>query len=155
VLDPREPVHWVTGTAAPCLSIFKPLLLSAELPQSGATPSGSFDARALWWRHEQLHRAAILGDFHRVLASIGDERDAIEARFMQRVTEVVAGGNRVDRSRVVRECWREATELEDAWLARFDRVSAVELDAYRATWLKLSRTADMEGLARALAGPRS
>jgi dipeptidase len=55
-LDRSGAIHWVTGTAAPCTSIFKPVLLSAGLPSHGAEPTDRFDAATLWWRHELLHR---------------------------------------------------------------------------------------------------
>ncbi|MCC6717041.1 MAG: C69 family dipeptidase, partial [Acetobacteraceae bacterium] len=49
-------VHWVTGTSAPCTSIFKPVFLDAGLPAQGPRPGDRHDPATLWWRHEQLHR---------------------------------------------------------------------------------------------------
>ncbi|MFN8126408.1 MAG: C69 family dipeptidase [Candidatus Nanopelagicales bacterium] len=51
---------WVTGTAAPCTSIFKPAWVDSGLPDTGPRPRGWFDARTLWWRHELLHRRTLL-----------------------------------------------------------------------------------------------
>ena len=31
-------VHWVTGTAAPCISIFKPIVMDVSLPVHGPRP---------------------------------------------------------------------------------------------------------------------
>ncbi|CCI53570.1 Peptidase U34, dipeptidase (modular protein) [Nostocoides jenkinsii Ben 74] len=48
--------HWVTGTAAPCTSLFKPVALA---PPSWPQPTGlsnRADTAHLWWRHERLHR---------------------------------------------------------------------------------------------------
>ena len=47
-------VHWVTGTAAPCSSIFKPVFADAPPPAHGPRPTDHFDPRVLWWRHERL-----------------------------------------------------------------------------------------------------
>ncbi len=71
-------MHWVTGTSAPCTSLFKPVLFETGLPPQGAAPTDRFDAAASWWRHEQLHRA-MLADFGPSLAALEGERDALEA----------------------------------------------------------------------------
>ena len=52
-------LHWVTASAAPCLSLFKPLVLGAGLPDQGLHPDDRFDPQTRWWRHEILHRTAL------------------------------------------------------------------------------------------------
>ena len=47
-----QAVHWVTGTAAPCLSIFKPIVPGVPLPAQGPRPKDKCDPATLWWRHE-------------------------------------------------------------------------------------------------------
>ena len=55
-LAPDKVVHWVTGTAAPCTGLFKPVLMETGLPSHGTQPGGEEDHTSLWWRHEQLRR---------------------------------------------------------------------------------------------------
>ena len=43
---------WATGTAAPCLSVFRPV--SVQQPRDVGTPTGVQD-ESLWWRFESVH----------------------------------------------------------------------------------------------------
>ena len=133
-------VHWITGTAAPCTSIFKPVFADAPPPAHGPRPTDHFDPLALWWRHELLHRA-MLGDFPIHLAAIRDERDALEAEFHARVADVLAGGDAADRAEVVATCWQEAMAVEDRWMAEIDAAAPPGEAAYRASWVKMNRLA--------------
>jgi len=47
---------WATGTAAPCLSVFRPV--SVQQPRDIGTPTGTPD-ESLWWRFESVHRALL------------------------------------------------------------------------------------------------
>ena len=72
-------LHWVTGTAAPCTSLFAPVRV--EVPVDvGPNPSDVFDPSTRWWRHEVLHRAAMV-DPQALLARFAPERDLIEATW--------------------------------------------------------------------------
>ena len=47
---------WATGTAAPCLSVFRPV--SVHQARDVGTPTGTPDD-SLWWRSEFVHRALL------------------------------------------------------------------------------------------------
>ena len=110
-----RPVHWMTGTSAPCLSLFKPVLFDTGLPPQGPAPRDRSDNDSLWWRHERLHRA-VLDDYAARAAGIVGERDAIEADFQARV-EAERGGPVEALKAVVAACWREADAVEARWMA--------------------------------------
>ena len=71
--------HWVTATAAPCTSLFKPVYVHEPL-DLGPPPSDRFDQRTLWWRHELLHRSAIKDPA--VAMGFATERDEVERRWL-------------------------------------------------------------------------
>ena len=137
-----ESIHWVTATASPCLSIFKPLLIDVQVPLD-VRPTDRFDSRALWWRHERLHRAAVMDDFGRVLEDIRPERDALEAGFRARMAGLSSGASTSDRQRAVTDCWREAMEMEDRWLARTTRILDRGTTRHHEVWSNLNRIAAM------------
>lgn len=137
-------VHWVTATAAPCTSIFKPVLPGIALPAHGSRPTDRFDPRTLWWRHEQLHRA-MLDEFPIHLAAIRAERDALEAAFRSRIDGVLTGGSDADRTQAVAECWADADATERRWLDEIGGSAVRSTRAqYRASWSEMNRRAGME-----------
>lgn len=78
-LAPAGARHWVTATAAPCLSLYKPISVDDPL-DLGPPPRDRDDGRSLWWRHERLHRR-VIGDAAQC-AAIAGERDALEAAWL-------------------------------------------------------------------------
>jgi secernin len=145
-LRPERAIHWVTGTSAPCTGVFKPFFFDACLPDTGPMPGDVFDPRALWWRHEAFHRAA-LRDYPDAMRKIGEERDALEARFRERAEAVIGGTGPsavAARREVTAQCWREAADAEDRWSRRLRGFSAVALQpGYRAAWTRFDKFAAM------------
>ena len=74
--------HFVTGTAAPCTSIFKPVWVDAPVPGTGPSPTDEADKESLFWKHERLHRET-LRDYPTRIALYEDERDAVEAEMVE------------------------------------------------------------------------
>ena len=98
--------HWVTGTAAPCISLFKPVRCDKPI-ELGPTPASHADDSSLWWRHERLHRRVVC-DWERLSPPITEERDALEAQWVR---------ERPDPQ----EAFRTADEHLDAWIARVSK----------------------------------
>jgi dipeptidase len=79
-LSARGARHWVTGTAAPCTGLFKPVHVEEPL-DLGPTPTDRADDAGLWWRHERLHRR-VLADPARLLPVYREQRDAVEKEWL-------------------------------------------------------------------------
>jgi secernin len=112
-LTPDVQTHWLTGTSAPCTSIFKPVWIDGGLPDLGLTPQAEYDAATLWWRHESLHRA-ILGDYTTRLARYQPERDTLEAEFMHNEAEMRTR-SAAERQAYSAECFNLSTEATARW----------------------------------------
>jgi secernin len=145
-LRPGRTVHWVTGTSAPCTSLFKPvlfepLLWETGLPPQGPAPGDRFDGKSLWWGHERLHRA-MLRDLAAGLAAIAGERDALEAGFVARIDAAWDGGPAALK-RAVAECWREAEATEARWLEAVDTGGPAGHGAHGRSWARLNQVAGL------------
>ena len=120
-LVPGKIVHWVTGTAAPCTGLFKPVLLAAGLPAHGPHPGAAEnDNQSLWWRHEQLRRGLDAND-EATREAFTAERDRLEARFLEEMESCSAPAEpecREQACRIVEICWRDALEFENRWIER-------------------------------------
>lgn len=78
-LRPGAAQHWATATAAPCLSLFKPVRV--EQPVDHGPVPGARSSEALWWQHERLHRA-VMRDPAALLPAIAAEREPIERAWL-------------------------------------------------------------------------
>lgn len=131
-LHPERPVHFLTGTAAPCTSLFKPVWFDTPLPDTGPQPGGVYDPAALFWRHEALHRETLL-DYPVRIRRYRSERDAIEQEFVAGALECAAGPA-AERAAFTTRCFAAADQAENRWL---EQVSAAPLTS-RPSWLYAS-----------------
>jgi len=118
--------HWVTATAAPCTSLFKPVSILEPLAL-GPVPTERADRESLWWQHEHLHRA-VMRDPERLKLLYLGERNALEASWLlapphplvafdearsltRRWTERVVAADGSDvRPRFVQRYWQKRNE---------------------------------------------
>ncbi len=142
-LHPTHPTHFVTASAAPCTSIFKPVWVDIPLPDTGPQPSGVYDPHSLFWQHERLHRQT-LEDYPTRHALYAGARDELEQRF---VTEALACASASAEERAVfaRRCFAEAAAAEATWLEWVQAQPARQSGGllYRRAWRNLNRKANM------------
>jgi dipeptidase len=106
--------YWATGTAAPCLSVFRPV--SVGRPHDVGAPTGAQD-ESLWWRFETVHRA-LLAAGSTTLSRYLSDRDRIQALAL--ASDEAAA-------------WQAA----DAWLEEWrKRLAAASARDARPSWLR-------------------
>lgn len=119
VADLRGPArHWVTATAAPCTSLFKPVTVDRPV-DLGPVAGNRFDPRSGWWRHELLHRA-VLRDMPALLPRYRAERNRLEREWLSAPPPAHAA-------------FEQARRLEARWLAD---VAGAGIPDRRAAWLR-------------------
>ena len=59
LLEKGRSLHLLTGTSAPCLSVFKPAAVSGDAPFYVLSPDGQTVDGSLWRRFEPVHRHAL------------------------------------------------------------------------------------------------
>ncbi|MBS1849253.1 MAG: hypothetical protein JST73_13340 [Actinobacteria bacterium] len=114
------PLHWVTATAAPCTSVFKPVRVDRLVHFDGDKfADNRFDASVAWWRHERLHRAT-MRDHAAATARYAAARDRLEEAWIADPPDT-------------RAAFATAEAEEAAWYA--DLVAA-DLRDVRPRWLR-------------------
>jgi hypothetical protein len=109
-LSPGRARHWATGTAAPCVSLFKPV--AVEQPLDVRSPTDRFDETSLWWRGEQLHRRVIASGAA-LLPRLTIERLPIECGWFDEPPEPS-------------EAFRVALQMTDRWIEAAAAESSVD-----------------------------
>jgi secernin len=113
-----EPLHWVTATADPALSLFKPVRVD-QPADVGPEPSNRFEEATTWWRHELLHRLA-LRDWARALEVIRDSRDELQVEWAREPADT-------------EEAFKRAGVLEAEWLTALRAANHPDI---RPRWLR-------------------
>ncbi len=142
-LHPEHPTHFLTGTSAPCTSIYKPFWLDADLPDMGPMPEGHYDAATLYWRHEALHRAT-LRDYATLMPLYADDRDALEKQFVGKAL-ACADASVDERSAFAAQCFAEADAAETDWLSRLEEVGLPQRRSllYGSAWKNFNQRVKM------------
>jgi len=134
-------VHWVTGTSAPCTSVFKPIWLDAGYPLNEPAPEGTFDRQTLYWRHEEFHRE-VLKNFSERLQIFCSEREKLEGEFIKQAQNLhlYSVG---DRRAFSQKCFSEAENARHIWLEEIKSIQPRRLrPLYSIAWHGFNRDAE-------------
>ena len=102
VADLATETHWITGTSAQCLSLFKPTRVG-EPVHIGTIPDRIPDTESLWWRHERLARS-VMRDPDTLARLFTRDRDEIEHLWW---SDPPAGQEAFDRGSEALDEWAD------------------------------------------------
>jgi len=139
----EKPLHWVTGTAAPCTSIFKPVWLDSGLPEVEVSPTSKYDQAALYWRHESLHRE-ILRDYNLRIRFIQTDQERIENELINEA-ENCRTASPENRRVLTASAFEQADRIEEMWREKIvtQPVNRANSILYRMAWNRFNRDAGM------------
>jgi secernin len=142
-LKPGRVTVWVTGTAAPCTAIFKPVWFDGDvLPDIGPPPASRFDPAALWWFHEQFHRR-LLFDFEHGQNTYRKERQALQDSLIREACDVP----KIEAHGITTDAFRRARQWTAEQIRRLSEANVSHGKPphlfYRRYWAKLNRQAGM------------
>ncbi len=138
-LTPDSAIHWLTGGAAPCTSLFKPVWLDTGLPETGPAPTGRYNHTSLWWRHESLHRE-LLQDYAHRMADFIPQRDALEQAWVEEALRL-ANQSAESRRALSVQSFTHADTLTERLTAHYaaQPVQSPPGWLYRRAWHKFNR----------------
>ncbi len=135
--------HWVTATALPCTSLFKPVWIDAGMPDTGPSPIGEYNEAVLYWRHEALQRE-IARDYHARIKVLQTDQENFESELIEQVKR--AAGSPADFRRPISEsAFQRADEIERNWYKEVKDTKLTRQNRllYRLAWNQLDRQAKM------------
>lgn len=142
-LAPEVATHFVTGTAAPCTSVFKPIWIDTPAALSYPMAGKTFDRESLFWRHELLHRQVLM-DYGAGIRLLAPGRDKLEADFV-RQSMAVTNADQAQREAVSRLAFGETEKFEEQCLADIKAASRNKSAGflYAQAWRKWNKAAGL------------
>ena len=98
-LHKTNPLHHLTGTSSPCLSVFKPITLGQD--------NKIGKSEKLFWQHEKLHRL-VIGDYARRRAVFEEARVTFQAQALSEPNQ---------------NSWENHRQLITEWTAKVQRIA--------------------------------
>ena len=143
VIKEKGTMHWLTGTAAPCTSTFKPVWMDAGIPGFVKTPTALYDESVMFWRHEVLHRE-ILKDYTARITVLSAARDSLEARFRKEAGKLISATKTL-RAEFSEKCFSEVDDAEARWLEEVLAIPVKRRNSfyYNYAWKKLNKDAEL------------
>ncbi len=141
-------IHWVTGSSAPCTSIFKPIFLPKPGMIKEMKPGNEvYDPESLWWHHEKLHRL-VLQDYQKRLEVYREERDELEEKYHKQVNALLlnlsATSSEQDIQKmksITNNAFEESRKKAEEWINKIETlpINSKPNIFYRRNWKRLNK----------------
>ncbi|UJG40549.1 MAG: C69 family dipeptidase [Candidatus Heimdallarchaeum aukensis] len=145
-------IHWVTGTSAPCTSIFKPIFLPGIGKENEKKAiSSTYDPDNLWWIHEKLHRL-VLTDYVNRLNMYRSERDELERQFIQetyekisKITGKLSKKDKEELKKITKKAFTLSVEKTKTWIKKIEASTPLKKPVilYNQYWKKQNKAAKL------------
>ena len=138
VQDNNNLIVWITGSAAPCLSIFKPMTLDNEFDYFGQPPELYFDNNSYWWKNEIIHRKINM-NYKKLSPEYITERNKLENLFLTKMENFNTDQNTIS------ECFDDAKKFQKNWIDKLENVNIKNSNNYfyQIAWNNNNRLAQM------------
>lgn len=126
--------YYVTGSSLPCQSIFKPMLLTKNMP---IPDENEEKAKEYWLKQERLQRFIISGQINKT--EYLNERDELEQKYIELFQKASAAD---EKNKVIMESWEKAQALTDKYLEPLkdeDFIFRKGKRSYRRYWAKKTK----------------
>lgn len=141
-LTASNSVHFLTGTAAPCTSLFKPIWTDIPLPDTGPAPEGTYSDDNLYWQHEKLHRM-ILKDLPGRLQQFANTRDEFEAKMIKAALSASSLDSE-SRQTMTQQYFDQSQQLEVQWINDcMETKTDTRPIMFKRRWQQINRAAAM------------
>ena len=126
-LDTEQQTHFLTGTAAPCTSLFKPIWVDTPW-KNNPKPSAHFDNKSLFWKHERLHRATLL-DYANRIKTYNDEQKEFQQKIIADALSKTQRSQK-ERAKLSQAYFDQAMRLEEKWAERVSKEKVQKNSGY-------------------------
>jgi dipeptidase len=145
-LTPDAATHFVTGTAAPCTSLFKPIWIDTPAVLDQFPAGEACDSKSLFWQHEMLHRL-VLKNYQQGMRLIAPGRNKLEADLLQQAVSA-SESDLKERQSIARHAFKKARRLDEECRQALKSLSVARAQGplYSHAWHKWNRAAGMPDL---------
>ncbi|TXT58237.1 MAG: Dipeptidase [Promethearchaeota archaeon] len=151
-LEENFQIHWVSGTSAPCTSLYKPIFFpEPDLSTYGSLAGSQYNPKSTWWQHEKLHRLVLL-DYQKRLNEYIHERNELEADFSKEVNQLkleIKSSPNEDQIKAMSDLSKESFEISrkktDQWIKKIQNLPIENSPGffYRRRWKKINSYDDL------------